>query len=293
MSDSISKFQNLLRELFQFDCADLDFGIYRIMNHKRDVIDRFITVDLPGNVKVELNRGTLDEQARNVTALKEVTERIEENFGKNAIDADSNLSETYHGTPLGEQYLALQEKVAGTLSGKALESAVFNHLYTFFSRYYQDGDFISKPRYSKRHRYAIPYDGEEVHLHWANKDQYYVKTSEHFRDYSFQTRDLTVHFKLKTADMEQDNVKGDKRYFIPRDDECVWNENASRLDIAFEYRPLTPQEKITYGRKNQQEAIIAEAVKKIPSRLEQALEARNALTTENRRNKNGQPVSTL
>lgn len=28
----ISKFQQLLRELFQFDCADLDFGIYRIMN---------------------------------------------------------------------------------------------------------------------------------------------------------------------------------------------------------------------------------------------------------------------
>ncbi len=36
------KFQNLLRELFQFDCADLDFGIYRIMNDKRVVIERFI-----------------------------------------------------------------------------------------------------------------------------------------------------------------------------------------------------------------------------------------------------------
>ena len=33
---NLQKFQELLRELFQFDCADLDFGIYRIMNHKRD-----------------------------------------------------------------------------------------------------------------------------------------------------------------------------------------------------------------------------------------------------------------
>jgi len=31
----------LLRELFQFHCADLDFGIYRIMNHKREVVERF------------------------------------------------------------------------------------------------------------------------------------------------------------------------------------------------------------------------------------------------------------
>jgi adenine-specific DNA-methyltransferase len=32
----------LLRGLIQFDCADLDFGIYRIMNRKRDMIERFI-----------------------------------------------------------------------------------------------------------------------------------------------------------------------------------------------------------------------------------------------------------
>ena len=29
--DNIKKFQGLLEELFQFDAADLDFGIYRIM----------------------------------------------------------------------------------------------------------------------------------------------------------------------------------------------------------------------------------------------------------------------
>ena len=47
MSKSLDTFQSLLRELFQFDCADLDFGIYRIMNHKRQEIQRFITEDLP------------------------------------------------------------------------------------------------------------------------------------------------------------------------------------------------------------------------------------------------------
>ena len=37
--DHVRKFQDLLRELFQFDCAELDFGIYRIMNHNRDVVE--------------------------------------------------------------------------------------------------------------------------------------------------------------------------------------------------------------------------------------------------------------
>ena len=46
--DALSKFQNLLRELFQFDCADLDFGIYRIMNHKRDVVEKFIMGETAG-----------------------------------------------------------------------------------------------------------------------------------------------------------------------------------------------------------------------------------------------------
>jgi hypothetical protein len=42
MNTSLEKFQNLLRELFQFDCADPDFGMYRIANHKRDAIEQFI-----------------------------------------------------------------------------------------------------------------------------------------------------------------------------------------------------------------------------------------------------------
>ena len=48
--DHIRKFQELLRELFQFDCAELDFGIYRIMNHKRDVLENFIHEKLPNLV---------------------------------------------------------------------------------------------------------------------------------------------------------------------------------------------------------------------------------------------------
>ena len=293
MTNSLAIFQTLLRELFQFDCADLDFGIYRIMNRKREVIERFITDDLPKAVAEQLDSGVLAEQAQTEKELQEVRQRIGETLGDAAIDADGNLAEMYHSTPLGKEYLELSSKSGGGQGRDALEAAVFNHLYAFFSRYYQDGDFISKRRYSKRQRYAIPYNGEEVHLHWANSDQYYIKTGEHFRDYSFAVRDITVHFKLQTADVEQDNVKDDKRFFLPCTEASTWDEEARRLDIPLEYRPLTEQEGITYGKKNQQETIITRAVEEIPKQLDKAPDALAALTGEKPRNDDGQAVSFL
>ncbi len=287
------KFQSLLRELFQFDCADLDFGIYRIMNYKRDVIEKFISTDLPKAIADELDRGVLADQSLAAKELAEVAKQITESLGKDALDADGQLAETYHGTPLGRKYLDLKDKAAGGRGREALEATIFNHLYTFFSRYYQDGDFISKRRYSKRQRYAIPYNGEEVYLHWANHDQYYVKTAEHFHDYSFTSHGVTVHFKIKAANVEQNNVKGDKRFFIPRVKEVDWDEKASQLVIPFEYRPLNDQEAVTYGTKNQQDKIIADALDSIPKRLKKADKALLALTAERRKTNDGQPVSFL
>ena len=45
------KFQELLKGLFQFETSDLDFGIYRILNYKRDRIKKFIEDDLVTRVK--------------------------------------------------------------------------------------------------------------------------------------------------------------------------------------------------------------------------------------------------
>lgn len=89
----------------------------------------------------------------------------------------------------------------------ALENEVYSHLTTFFSRYYDEGDFVSKRRY-KDNTYAIPYNGEEVKLYWANADQYYIKTSEYFKNYTFRIADhRAVHFVLKEASTEQNNNK--------------------------------------------------------------------------------------
>ncbi len=290
--ETLFRLQALMRSLFQFDCADLDFGIYRIMNYKRDVIEKFISKDLPKAIANELDRGTLADQSQGAQALKGIARQIKETLGKDALDGDGNLVR-FQETDIGRKYLDLKGKAAGGRAREAIEVGIFNHLHTFFSRYYQDGDFISKRRYSKRQKYAIPYNGEEVYLHWANNDQYYVKTAEHFHDYTFTSHGLTVHFKLMAADVEQNNVKGDMRFFLPRVKEIVWTEDACELIIPFEYRPLTDQESISYGTKNQQDKILAEAADAIPKRLKKADKALVAIAAERHKNSDGQPVTFL
>jgi adenine-specific DNA-methyltransferase len=104
--------------------------------------------------------------------------------------------------------LSLQKELAAASTGASEhENQVFSHLLTFFSRYYDKGDFISQRRY-KGDTYAIPYSGEEVVLHWANRDQYYTKSGESFSNFSFKLDDdRVVHFRLVAADTAKDNRK--------------------------------------------------------------------------------------
>lgn len=46
MPTSYEKLSALLKELFQLDQADLDFGIYRSMNQKRDEIEKWASSEI-------------------------------------------------------------------------------------------------------------------------------------------------------------------------------------------------------------------------------------------------------
>ena len=105
-----------------------------------------------------------------------------------------------------QKYQDLQRQLASGTDLAGLETDVYSALFSFFNRYYDEGDFISKRRY-KEGVYAIPYEGEEVKLYWANQDQYYIKTSENFKDYTFIAEGVTVHFRLVDATTEQNNNK--------------------------------------------------------------------------------------
>ena len=90
--------------------------------------------------------------------------------------------------------------------------------------------------------YAIPYNGEEVKLYWANYDQYYIKTSEYFKNYTFKLQDgRKVCFVLVDASTEQNNNKNtnglERRFDIFRDEEGnpVIEEVDGELHISFTY----------------------------------------------------------
>jgi adenine-specific DNA-methyltransferase len=247
------------------------------MNHKRGEIEGFIQNGLAETVEEALRGGAVARQTAQAEELRQTTERIKESFGEYAIGSKGELNESFQETPLGKQYLDLRSKTGGAVDLEELKATIFNHVYTFFSRYYDNGDFLSKRRYSRRQKYAVPYNGEEVYLHWANADQYYVKTGEHFTDYRFKNNGVTVHFELAAADTEQNNVKGERRFFVPRAKDAVYDEDARTLTIPFEYRPLTAREQTAYGTRNQQEKIIEEAAADLPVRLKKHPEALAAL----------------
>jgi len=192
---SFDKLKAKLAELFQLDQADLDFGIYRIMNAKREEITRFLEHDLLPQVREAFAQYKSGDKAE---LQKELEEAIQQ---AKALGADPETL-----PKVKELRARLEESVDIT----ALENEVYDHLYNFFSRYYEEGDFISLRRY-KEGVYAIPYEGEEIKLYWANHDQYYIKTTEYFRDYAFRTADLSagqaggrrVHFKIVEADTEK------------------------------------------------------------------------------------------
>jgi len=192
----MSKFNSLitkLREVFQIDRPDLDFGIYRIMNARAEQITRYLEHDLREKVTASLGDGQSAQ-------LAETREKLTE-AKKNAKALDMDPDKVPAVKELQTQLADLKNNDPGH------EDAIFSHLTTFFSRYYEKGDYISQRRY-KGDTYAIPYSGEEVVLHWANKDQYYIKSGESFTNYSFKLDDgRRVSFQLLTADTAKDNRK--------------------------------------------------------------------------------------
>lgn len=191
-----NSFVSKLQEIFMMDHAELDFGIYRIMNYKRKEINDFLTNKLLPQVETVLKQNLQ-------TDSDDIKEELDKAIAA-CIDNGFNPDES-------KKVQELRAKLASSANLDDLQSVVFSRLTQFFSRYYKDGDFVSQRRYKSNgdSSYMLPYNGEEVKLVWANQDQYYIKTSEYFKNYTFilpQSRNK-VHFVLKDASTEQNNNK--------------------------------------------------------------------------------------
>lgn len=255
-----NRLKGLLRSLFQFDSADLDFGIYRIMNKKRNEIERFIEKDLIDAVDAELGKYSDSKQVNLRKEAEAIKTEIREKLGDDALNENDELNQIYVTTPFAKDLAERYKKAHVALKDFELssqhEAEIFSHIYQFFSRYYDNGDFMSLRRYSQKEKYAIPYNGEEVVLHWANKDQYYIKTGEYFKNYSFKMGEYTVEFHILEAEGTVNNNKAESRYFVLSASPPVYDASKKLLTVFFEYRDMNKDEEKEYGTKNVQDSII-------------------------------------
>lgn len=222
MSKKLQQFKEVLREVFQLDQADLDFGIYRIMNLKRGDIEQFLDHDLLPQVEASFREYFKDDASKVAEELSTAIEQAKQ-LGMNP-DASPRIAE-------------LKSKMGVLPDTAQLADTVFSFLSSFFKRYYDNGDFISQRRY-KKDVYAIPYEGEEVKLYWANYDQYYIKTSEYFKNYAFKlTNGKKVSFIISEASTEQNNnqaAKGKERKFSIIEEKPI-EVTEEGLSINFRY----------------------------------------------------------
>lgn len=94
------KFHELLRELFMFDQADLDFGIYRVINARRGEITRFLDHDLLPQVRQAL-AGLEDGDRAKLAAEVDRAEQQARDLG---VDPDAVKS---HPTAIFRKVLGL------------------------------------------------------------------------------------------------------------------------------------------------------------------------------------------
>src|SRR5437762_1685453 len=124
-----------LKTLFQLDQPDLDFGLYRIMHAKAAQVSKFLDADLLSIIHDAF--GQTDE-ARIIQA-------------RAAYDAARAQAAEY-GVPDPEATERVKKAKAAYDAAKesgSHEADVYEHLYRFFERYYDNGDFLSRRYYAR------------------------------------------------------------------------------------------------------------------------------------------------
>ncbi len=269
--EAFERLKSLLREMFQLDRGDLDYGLYRVIKNKASMIGEYLDRDLPSQVQKAIE-GVTDEKRKQVELeLEQTIKQIKEL--KAEVEGNERIAE-------------LRNSLANMREDKEAEAEVYNHLAIFFGRYYHEGDFMSLRRYSTagHSTYLIPYDGEEIKLHWANSDQYYIKTTENYTSYAFSIDNcesvFRVRFEVTVAENEKDyteQAKDNKRRFVLAKSQNNILLDGNDIVVRFEHRPLTDDEKNHWkgkgGRQQEQidkesEALVLEALERlVPDRI--------------------------
>ena len=253
-----TQFQNLLREMFQFDGNDLDFGLFKILRLKHTFIDQFIRgdgeQDLSRIVRRELAaiRGADDADERQWLAnrCKRLGPKPEAAWDAVAANPKNGalhekLSNAIRVAELDEQVENTLDRLTRWLQAQAysvddLEARLYNNLLNFFELYYQNGDFGYNSRATNAFKvpYEADYDGSDTLFHWKHKDCYYIKTGNSFPEVRATILDRPVIFRLQAGGdaetaAQNNNKESDVKHYRlagieEKDGECLVNFQLAR-----------------------------------------------------------------
>ncbi len=213
--NSIDQLKFFLKEMFQFNANDLDFGIYRIYNLKRKEIENFIdgtdeqclepiinkTLELVSNIEKQVELTSLTAYLKKFNQESLVNdpagnfEKIEQlilQFGSDDAEKE-NLKATLNSST--KEFNITDE----------IKDKIYNHILGYFEMYYSNGDFGYNNR--SRNLYKVPYeadyDGNDTMFHWKHKGSLYIKTGNSFNAIKFKLKHLDKEFELRLETNEE------------------------------------------------------------------------------------------
>ena len=190
-SQAETRFVALMTELFQMDEAQaLDFGIYRVIRRHNQEVRAFLGEIVTMGEDACLEGGRLgalldaafaasdrETAAGDLYRLQAIADQLGLRPGMTAEQRATLLGQAEAmpiSKPLVEEYRALKESLAQRQTAEEDRAEVLNRLYQFFSRHYQDGDFIVARRYGRGGARYVRSTGEDTEFHWATEDMYYI-----------------------------------------------------------------------------------------------------------------------
>jgi len=215
MSKSIDNLKYFLKEMFQFNENDLDFGIYKIYNLKRSHIESFIDGDKPNDLTP-----TIEETLKEVNLANQKTDAIDlYNFLK-TLNQDSLLNDPEANYKQLELFISTEQnqdkksKLVETLNTLSKSEGItdehkdkiYNHILGFFQMYYSNGDFGYNDR--SRDLYKVPYEadynGSDTMFHWKHKGSLYIKTGTSFNAIKFELNGKKIEYRLETNENSEE-----------------------------------------------------------------------------------------
>ena len=203
MQNSLEQLKNSLKEMFQFQNNDLNFGIYKIYKLKQKEIEQFIDDNLENIVKKELQNVSNLEEKSNLLELElflkwfnqeKLLEDINSNYEK--IDWFINLWWNWDTEKLKE---ILKSGRNWSIEWD-LENKIYNYILNFFELYYSEWDFGYNTRSLNTYKveYNEDYKWTDIMFHWKHKWSYYIKSGNGFNSVKFALENKNIEFLLES-----------------------------------------------------------------------------------------------